>query len=579
MSRPRKVETVKRKYFKQTRIILSIVLTLMLVLSPLSFVYAETAPAEEAEAAKGIFGNLDFAKMMAEAEEKALDQVKVNSRVSFEFGPNMMMPADQLELLSNLLLDVDFEMSMVETPAAFYDIKVQNKQFEGSGFQIISYNVGEKNVVEIPKVLEKPIVLDLNALMASVEGMEDLPINGRLSADASKELMEIIPQAMQDMFAALENFFNKFTDQGAQPVTLSIADLSEDLISNEKIMPANDFILAAKDFLSEIRASEAFIKYMDDYVLKFMGTTYATSAGEELPESIVQVLDQAIANLEQNTDVSNEEGHVRLSQYVTAEGEARGFSWALFDAAKQEDIFGMDSYYLSDESGKHTPFIFKMTGPDEEVEGGYSSMIMEVDLNEVEENIFAGSYKFEIPGMGEVVTGTFDNATVVEILPGQEQLVGNFDTTIKAIQTVATYTKEVAEIQETIPAQEELPSEGETVEEATVEEVPATEGEIVYEEVESFVGLKVEISSEGEGKVKTIINVTPDKNLDGQFVKVIAESVLEEVAESTIPTEIPAGAMEVKSPEDLNALSEDPELQERAMNAIYSLMGQEVPAQ
>lgn len=665
----RKVLTVKKSNFINFSIILSLILAVILTLCPISEVSAENLDPESK--------NLNA--LLNETLDEQLDQLyneplNFTGKLSFDTGTSTFpgLDAEFQDMLKNLLLEISCQLSPQDN-AQQISLQMYNKDYPEQALKFHTYNVEEKLLIDLPAILEKPLVLDLSKIIEQLfsdpEFQDQVEVYEQIQSlfESGKINEELISSAVEDFLNALQNAAEYFQDQGEVDEYFMLEGVREKLTVSSKVLSGKNFIAAYQEFLGEISKSE-FIANIYDLIYGLANDPY-------MPETFIEALEPAIqeANDLSEKNISEQDG-MGILEYKDLEGNIRGYTFRLYNS--DTNLLFLETYYLEDESklrgirrpiiasfelndargmrqaearllmdyseseteklapltliikpyseyGEYVESIFMLDYAEREDEvsarGSLTSKSSRFDsnehpskllfnysskdktkqleaslfnpdyiyaneaydlrlqINEEKEGVYSGSFglehrDIESEEIRKILDGNFTNCEYIEVLPGITSLFGKLE--LKIITTNYVYEDSPQATEGRESSEKILNSE----ENSDSDKTSKTESDIIYpQKTGSFdvtTVFTLESLYKGAGEFSTSIQILPDKTVQDEYLKFTFDGKVSTDLNPEIPESLPKNYVEISSPEDIDEVFENPQIEENLQRIGSYIVGQ-----
>lgn len=586
---------MRKKYLSTFRLVLSLLLAVVLTLSPVSVVHAEnvTDNTYDAEDLIALFN-----KNIEEKFSKLFNgPVNLTGKLSCDTGNGSFpgIDSETLAVIKNIFVDLNCQISP-EKMAGQTSLSVYNRDYPEQGLNVNTYNIGEKWILEMPNVLDQPLMLDLAKIAEKItsEPGFDSQIKSyeqiQKFIDSGEINKEVLAQAAEDFVNSLQKAADYFQDQGEKEQDFSLEGVRENLTVSSKVMSGMDLIHAARAFLTEIRNSQSLEKIYNAIV--------RLSGDANMPKTFFIALDPLIEQLYQlgEEDITDNEG-VELHEYKDTEGKTRGYALRIF--AQGSTFLSVDTYYLEDKSekrGTRKPFIMKF---DVYQEPGNRSAKVEllIDYSEKEgETLAPGSltiYNLAYGAQEPILTLNFDYSEKEKSkqLEAKLSYPGVEYNRFETLGFLFNVTEDEAGLSSgSFELEQGKTTDGKTIKLLGgnfqncefVEIMPGMTG--LFGKVELNImspvddrihhSLTLESVHKGNGEFNSYVQITPDKNLEDTYLKFLFDGKLSDQLSPEIPDTMPKDYLEFTSMEELSKIFEDPKIQHKLKTIGSYIVGQ-----
>ncbi len=537
------------KHWKNLKsVLLAFVLVVSMTFSLGLFVHAEagTSLTTQENLLTNFFNSEEWAKVLEDMRQPQGKELFV----SLAFGEGLQLGSEEQQMLEQiglrlkLIQDLSQEAPLMQFEAALFNPGVSEKELA-----LNAYNVGNSLVVSIPGVIAKPILI-------SEEMFADIGFDmAAMSPMSSVEEMIGLMEVGTEIFTTIEGIIaESATVLEPAQAELSLGEVSETLQVLSQRIPSEEFYSVLVRILESFRDDEMFLAFFNMIMDEAgMGYYYYSDDEEEGPTAQLDALIAEIQESEYNEPIA-----LTINQYVDDQDQGRGFSLSLFNEESEEEIC-IDAYYLYDGNTAY-PFVFSVRMND----GFEEADLFRLEINSelINEKLYGNFFLYIEEEGGEVLFGTFSDLALVEDPANATSafLAGSIDATVRTVES--TYV--LVEPEETEEAEET--EEGE--EESDVLDPSDYEYELV--EVETQVGVQYEGYIDGD-QPKVVLTIIPDRNLETQSITITISVRTLAPEEIVIPTELPLDYFDLSNEEDMDALSEDPSIQENLFALLTEL--------
>ena len=595
---------------------------MLLALSPFSVVYAENASPKSTES-DDVYAAFSEA-LKNQITQLYLSPLNFSGQLSFESSSASVQDslATEIAMLKNILMDVSCQYSPEEMAQQFA-LKIYNKDYPKQGFNLKTYNVDDKVLIEMPGVLEQPLMIDLGKIIKQIIQESGIKQNSEeyqklqklLSSEAFQE--ENLTLAIEDFLNAFVKIFEHFEDQGEEEKSFALEGIHENLTLSTKLMNGKNTILAYRSFLSELSKSQAI-----DKIYQALRPLFAVPYMPHNFESMLEPAIQGTYRLGDQYDEKElaEEIGIEILQYKDADKKPRGYGFKVFE--KGMNLVDFNAYYLEDESktrGMRRPFtaqldLFETTGEKAvgvnflvdasqskefisvpgsfiisqynrgnsynpvEIHFNYSDKdkVKEFSINlNLKENAYSESELLDfLFKMTEEKTGVYSGSFEL----GNKRI---FDEERKKIFSGSFQNCEVIELMPGISALfGKLDLEFETTTYTMQDQSKSSDGSakdseegIQYGPYQMTSVLSFESVHKGNGEFTTSAQITPDQKVKDEYLKLILDGKVSDQLSPEIPKALPQKYAEISSEEEFKKVFEDPKVQENLSMIILFVTG------
>lgn len=554
-----------KKHNKFLAILLALVLALGFSFAPQALLLAEEAtPAQPFES---FFSSLYNQKNIEQSQALLSQPFGFDTQVKFQPGEGLVMGASELELLQKFQYNFKLMTNPGLDDAAqlALDFSLTNPEAPDSSLNVSMYTVGEKAVIDLPGILDKPILANADFMSdfgSSITG-EELPSEG-FGEIASMPLTAI---------QAWENFMASFEEQSSEVRTLSIKEFSEDLNADLKFMPAEKLYPALEQLLQALKTEEDMEAYDEDF-----GDYSSFDLNEELSEMIEDLKDG-----DQNTDAY-------LAVLTDDNAVQRGYQLSFEDKTNNE-VLHIDAYYLVDADNQVAPFIVSLSK--ENADGFVPMLQLNGQASGNQEQGFNADFVLTVvseedgeistPLEGQIrnmITNNAENILEQEMSFELDLTLRGYDTQMVYIdpetgEKVDPFGMEDSDVEVTEDLteegdDEETPDDDWDLDDNQFETIDLDTYDIDFEKIETLVNLNIVAKQEGT-RATADITIIPDANMPSQSITLNTVTDLLLADQVNIPGNLPEAFYDLDNPDDADALSENEEFQMKLFSILDEL--------